>query len=125
MRRLTSSQEMPEAGLFMRLAFRRASSSFCQSWTGTSSGFDARSSQRSSTSWSFSAGLKSKMEPALMFLAVLSAILSAPVFALTAHTVWRGWLPSRRFRTSLLLFRANYLHRYLVALDRRFGHFGQ
>ena len=46
----------------MRLAFRRASSCFCQSWTGIASGVAARSSQRSSTSWSFSEGLKSNTE---------------------------------------------------------------
>ena len=50
-----------------RLAFLRASSSFCQSWTGTASGVVARASHRSSTSWSFSDGLRSKMEVMLGF----------------------------------------------------------
>src|ERR1017187_3522333 len=60
--RFTSSQGSPEAGFFTRFAFLRASSCFCQSWTGTASGAAARSSHRSSTSWSFSEGLRSKID---------------------------------------------------------------
>ncbi|MDY0167524.1 MAG: hypothetical protein RBS80_13335 [Thermoguttaceae bacterium] len=36
---MTSSQETPAAGRLVKFALRRASSSFCQSWMGTSSGF--------------------------------------------------------------------------------------
>src|ERR1035438_9046624 len=60
--RFTSSQGSPAAGFFSRFAFLRASSCFCQSWTGTASGSAARSSHRSSTSWSFSEGLRSKID---------------------------------------------------------------
>src|ERR1035437_2112192 len=60
--RFTSAQGSPEAGFFSRFAFLRASSCFCQSWTGTASGAAARSSHRSSTSWSFSEGLRSKID---------------------------------------------------------------
>jgi hypothetical protein len=67
---LTCSQESPEAGLLARFAFLRANSCFCQSWTGTASGVRARSSQRSSTSWSFSAGLRSKIDGAAGFMSV-------------------------------------------------------
>lgn len=60
--RFTASQDSPDAGFFTRFAFLRASSCFCQSWTGTASGEAARSSHRSSTSWSFSEGLRSKID---------------------------------------------------------------
>src|SRR5438093_811024 len=57
-----SSHVSPETGYCIRFAFLRASSSLCQSWTGMASGVAARSSHKSSTSWSFSDGLRSKME---------------------------------------------------------------
>src|ERR1017187_7161036 len=60
--RFTSSQGSPAAGFFSRFAFLRASSCFCQSWTGTASGSAARSSHRSSTSCSFWEGFRSKID---------------------------------------------------------------
>jgi len=57
--RCTSFQASPEVGFFRRFALRRASSCFCHSWIGTASGVEARSSQRSSTRWSFSEGVRS------------------------------------------------------------------
>ena len=63
-----SSHLRPEAGWLVRLAFLRVSSSFCQSWTGTASGVAARSSHKSSTSWSFSDGLRSKIEVPVEFI---------------------------------------------------------
>src|ERR1035437_7220535 len=60
--RFASSQDSPKARFFSRFAFLGASSCFCQSWTGTASDAAARSSHRSSTSWSFSEGLRSKID---------------------------------------------------------------
>src|SRR6185503_12337033 len=57
-----SCQESAELGLLRRFCFLRVSSAFCQSCTGTSSGVDAMSSQRSSTNWSFSDRLNSKID---------------------------------------------------------------
>src|SRR5438093_1585108 len=70
-----SSHVSPEAGCCIRFAFLRASSSVCQSWTGTASGVAARSSHKSSTSWSFSDGLRSKMEIVVGFTCHTPAIV--------------------------------------------------
>lgn len=69
--RFTSSHARPEAGFVARFVFRHASSCFCHSWTGTAPGSDARSSHRSSTSWSFSAALSSKIDAAFIRISIL------------------------------------------------------
>ena len=70
-RRWISSQLSADPGLLRRFCLRRASSAFCQSCTGTSSGVDAMSSQRSSTSCSFSDRLNSKMDSAEELMGVI------------------------------------------------------
>ena len=50
----------PEHRVTREVSFPSANSSFCQSWSGTPEGLAARSSQRSSTNWSFSEGLSQK-----------------------------------------------------------------
>ena len=64
----TSSQGSAAVGCSSRFAFRRANSCFCQSWMGTVSGSDARSSHKSSTSWSFSDGLRSKIDVGVIWV---------------------------------------------------------
>jgi len=59
---------VPEDGLLIKLAFRRANSCFCHSYIGTSDDVAARSSHRSSTSCNFSGGLRSNMEISFGFI---------------------------------------------------------
>jgi len=62
-RAVISSHDSADSGQEARLARRRSTSASCQGWTGTSSGRLETSSQRSSTSWSFSAAVRPKTEP--------------------------------------------------------------
>lgn len=94
--RLTSSQLTTASGCFFRFSVRRSNSAFCQSWIGTSAGVAARSSQRSSTNCSFSAGVNSKTDR-------ISALTRAPQIGLCRRlaTLCPLYRHLRQWRTAI------------------------